>query len=301
MKNKNLGFIAVIISAIVFGSMPLLAKIIYVNGGNATSLIFYRFFLSVPILYWLVKKNKTVDIKVTKLELKNLILVSVFGYSATALLLFISYNYISTGMATTLHFVYPIFVVLGSIIFYKDKPSLLKIICVIFCTVGVVLFSENSGSISIFGILAAFISGVTYSFYILFIDKSNLKDMHPFKLTFYLCFISSIIIFVYSLLTGTFTMDMTLLGWILTILLSLSVSVGAVSLFQYGIMTVGSQNTAIFSTFEPITSVIIGILVFYETFTLRTFIGSVFILVAVVITAMAESSEVKSNRLVKRA
>ena len=51
MINKNLGFIAVIISAIVFGSMPLLAKIIDLNGGNAPSLIFYRFFLSLPILY----------------------------------------------------------------------------------------------------------------------------------------------------------------------------------------------------------------------------------------------------------
>lgn len=301
MKNKNLGFIAVIISAIIFGSMPLLAKLIYSNGGNSISLIFYRFFLSLPILYWLVKKNKSIDIKVTKLELKNLILVSVFGYSATALLLFISYNYISSGMATTLHFVYPIFVVLGSMIFYKDKPSLLKIICVLSCTVGVVLFSENTGSTSLLGITAAFISGITYSFYILFIDKSNLKDMHPFKLTFYLCLISSIIVFVYSLITKTFTMDMTLLGWLLTILLSLLVSVGAVSLFQYGIMTVGSQNTAIFSTFEPITSVIIGIMVFYEAFTLRTFIGSIFILAAVVITALSEGSKEKCNRLIKRA
>lgn len=301
MKNKNLGFIAVIISAIIFGSMPLLAKLIYLNGGNAVSLIFYRFFLSLPILYWLVKKNNTVDIKVTKVEIKNLLLVSIFGYSPTALLLFISYNYISSGIATTLHFVYPIFVVIGSIIFYKDKPSLIKIICVFFCTVGVVLFSKNTESTSLFGIAAAFISGITYSFYILFIDKSNLRNMHPFKLTFYICLISSVIVFIYSLLTKTFTTDITLLGWVLTILLSILSSVGAVSLFQYGIMTVGSQNTAIFSTFEPITSVIIGIMVFYEVFTLRTFIGSIFILAAVVITALSEGYKVKAKRFIKRA
>lgn len=294
-KNKRLGFIAVIVSAIIFGCMPLIAKIIYSNGGNAISLIFYRFFLSLPILYWLTKKNKNVDIKITKLEFRNIVLVSIFGYSATALLLFISYNYISTGMATTLHFVYPIFVVLGSILFYKDKPSLLKIICVILCSAGVILFSNNTGSGSLLGIAAAFISGITYSFYILFIDKSGLKEMYSFKLTFYLCLISSVFVFIYSLITGTFTMDITILGWALTMLLSLLVSVGAVSLFQYGIKTVGSHNTAIFSTFEPITSVIIGIMVFYEVFSLRTFIGSAFILSAVIITALGERSKVKVN------
>lgn len=295
MNNKNLGFIAVIISAIIFGSMPLIAKIIYSNGGNAVSLIFYRFFLSLPILYCLVKKSKNIDIKITRVEFMNLIIVSLFGYSATAILLFISYNYISTGMATTLHFVYPIFVVLGGIIFYKDKPNLLKILCVALCTVGVILFSKDSGSGSLLGIVLAFVSGITYSFYILFIDKSGLKEMYPFKLTFYLCLISSVIAFLYSLITGTFTMNIALQGWLLTILLSIMVSVGAVSLFQYGIKSVGPQNTAIFSTFEPITSVIIGIIAFKEVFDLRTLIGSVFILSAVVITASSERSKTKSS------
>lgn len=291
MEKKTLGFGAVIISAIIFGSMPLLAKTIYTNGGNAVSLIFYRFFLALPVLYLLAKRNKEEDIRVSKSELKYLILVSVFGYSATALLLFMSYNFISSGMATTLHFTYPIFVVLGGIIFYKDKPSVLKILCVVFCTLGVILFGNSDGGGSFLGIALSFLSGITYSFYMLFIEKSGLKSMSSFKLTYYLCAISSVFVFIYSLITGEFTIDITLLGWTLTLIMSLGVSVGAVTLFQYGIKHIGSQNTAIFSTFEPITSVIIGILVFKELFDFKTFIGSIFIIAAVIITAISESKK----------
>src|SRR5690606_35882274 len=148
-------------------------------------------FIALPVLYLIVKKNKEDDIKIDKKELKDLIIVSILGYSATAILLFMSYNYISSGMATTLHFTYPIFVVLGGIIFFKDKPNILKILCVIFCTAGVILFSNNDGGSSILGIALAFLSGITYSFYMLFLEKSSLKIMSTFKLTFYLCAISS--------------------------------------------------------------------------------------------------------------
>lgn len=297
MKNKNLGFIAVIISGIIFGSMPLIVKTVYLNGGNAISVLFYRFFLSLPVLYLLVKKKKDVDIKVTKTELKNLILVSIFGFTPTALLLFISYNYISTGMATTLHFVYPSFVVIGSVLFYKDKPNLLKTLCVVFCTIGVILFTKNPGETSFLGVLIASISGVTFAFYILFVDKSGLKEMYLFKQSFYLCLISSVIVFIYSIITGTFTMELTLVGWLLSMLLSVFVSVGAVTLFQYGIKMVGPQNTAIFGTFEPITSVVIGVIVFDEVFDIRTLIGSIFIISAVVITAISEKSKVNSKNI----
>lgn len=289
MKTSNKGLIAVIISAVIFGSMPLLAKIIYANGGNALSLIFYRFFLSLPVLFIIIKRNKKIDLKVTKEELKKLSIVSLFGYSATAILLFMSYNYVSTGIATTIHFVYPIFVVIGSIFFYKDKANFIKILCVFLCAIGVVFFSKDLRNNNLLGIIISFISGITYAFYILYIDKSNLKKMYPFKLTFYLCLISSIIVFTYCISTRTFTLNLTLIGWIAAIILSISTSVGAVTLFQLGIKIVGSQNAAIFSTFEPITSVVIGIIAFNEKFNISTFIGSILILSAVIITALNEN------------
>ena len=74
------GIVAVMISAIVFGSMPLMAKTVYQEGGNAVTLTFLRFLIVLPILYFFVSRNKRISVKVTKEELKKLLIVGTFGY-----------------------------------------------------------------------------------------------------------------------------------------------------------------------------------------------------------------------------
>lgn len=293
MNNKYKGFIAVIISGIIFGCMPLVAKIIFNNGGNSISLVFYRFLFTCPVLYIINKKNN-ISMKISKEELKLIIIVSLFGYSATAVLLFMSYNYISTGLATTLHFVYPIFVTIGCIVFFKEKINFVKILCAVLCTFGISLFlqdlSLNNGLI---GIILSFLSGITYSFYMIIIEKSSLKDIPPFKLTYYLCLVSSVILLIYSIITKTFTVDISLYGWILTVIFSIVVSIGAVTLLQVGINIIGSQSAAILSTFEPITSVLIGIIIFNEPLNFKIILGIIVIISSVILLAIENNRSTK--------
>ncbi|WP_313757037.1 DMT family transporter [Tissierella sp.] len=285
MNTKLKGTLSVMISAIIFGSMPLMAKIVFKEGGNPTSLAFYRFLLIIPFLYILIKRKKEETLKITKEELKKIILVGTIGYGATALLLYLSYNYIPSGMATTIHFVYPIFVILGCILFFKEKPNIIKIIAVILCVLGVLMFYDGNGDINFIGIFLAFASSITFAFYTIYLDKSGLKEMNTIKLTFYLCSIAAVMMFIFSIITKTFTIHMKPLGWLMSLFLSLSVGLG-VNLFQIGIKIVGPQSTSILSTFEPITSVIIGVLILNESFGIRTFIGIGAILIAVILISI---------------
>lgn len=287
--KRGFGFFAVILSAVIFGCLPLLATIIYNNGGNPFSVIFYRFFLPLPILYFLSEKLEKNNIKVTKEELKHLTIVSLFGYGITALLVFTSYNYISTGVATTLHFTYPIFVTLGIAIVYKERPDFVKLLCIALCTIGVILFLNDVKVDNILGIVLSLLSGVTYAFYILYVDRSVLRTMNTFKLTFYLGLISSIFVFIASILTKQFVFNLTPVGWGVTLLLSVLTSVVGFSLFNFGIKEIGSQNASIFSTFEPITSVAIGVLVFNENLDIKIIIGGIFIILSVLITVISEN------------
>lgn len=285
MNTKSKGILAVILSGAIFGSMPLMAKIVYEAGGNAVSLTFYRFLLILPFLYLLIKQNKNETLMITKEEFKKIALVGTLGYGATALLLYLSYNYIPSGMATTIHFIYPVFVILGCILFFKEKTNLVKTIAVIFCIIGVFMFYDGDGNINFTGIILSFASSITFAFYTVYIDKSGLKKMNTMKLTFYLCIIASIMMFFFSILTKTFTIDIKPIGWLITLLLSLSVGLG-VNLFQIGIKTVGPQSTSILSTFEPITSVVIGVLILNECFGIKTILGSGLILIAVILISI---------------
>lgn len=285
MSTKSKGILAVILSGAIFGSMPLMAKFVYEAGGNAVSLTFYRFLLILPFLYILFKQNKNETLKITKEEFKNILLVSILGYGATPLLLYSSYNYIPSGMATTIHFVYPAFVILGCILFFKEKTNMIKIIAVTLCILGVFMFYDNDGSVNLIGILLSFASSITFAFYTVYLDKSGLKEMNTIKLIFYLCMIASTMIFVFGIATNTLVFNIKPIGWLFTVALSLSVGLGVV-LFQIGIKTVGPQSTSILSTFEPITSVIIGVLILNEGFGIKTIIGSGLILIAVILISI---------------
>lgn len=287
MDTKTKGILSVIISATIFGSMPLMAKIVYQAGGNAISLTFYRFLLILPFLYLLIKRDDKESLKIEKEELKKIALVATLGYGATALLLYLSYNYIPSGMATTIHFIYPVFVILGCIFFFKEKPSIVKTIAVVLCVLGVLMFYDGNGNINFVGIFLSFASSITFAFYTVYIDKSGLKQMNTKKLTFYLCLIASIMMLIFSIITKTFTINMKPIGWIMTLFLSLSVGLG-VNLFQIGIKTVGPQSTSILSTFEPITSVIIGVFLLNESFGIKTFFGIGLILLAVITISIFE-------------
>ena len=230
LVTKQRGALAVIISAIVFGSMPLMAKIVYQYGSNPISLVFYRFSLVLPFLFFWVRKNRKDSLKVNSGELKKIIIVSVFGYATTALSLFISYIYIPSGMATTIHFTYPIFVILGCIAFFKEKTNIIEMVSVILCFLGIIAFYDGSSEINLMGIGLAFISGITYAFYTIYIDKSGLKEMGTIKLTFYLCLISSIIILIFGIITQSLIIDMKPMGWIISISLSILAGIGGVNL-----------------------------------------------------------------------
>lgn len=287
-NDKQKGIIYVLISAIIFGSMPLMADIVYKNNGNSITLTLLRFLLSTPILFLLIKRNNQESIKITKSELFKITLVGIMGYCATSLLLYTSYNYISTGTATTLHFIYPVLVILGGIIFFKEKPSMIKYISVGLSAAGILMFYNGDSKVNILGMLIAFLSGVTYTFYILFIEKSQLKTLGTYKLTFYLCIISSAVLAIVCVVTDSLALNMTYKGWLMSLVLSLSVTLGGVCLFQKGIKLIGSQSTSILSTFEPITSILIGILIFNESFDIKTVLGFTFIIIATILIAVFE-------------
>ena len=88
------------------------------------------------------------------------------------------------------------------------------------------------------------------------------------------------------LMTDTLTLPTNAAGWLLCILLALVVNVGAMVLFQQGTFLVGSQRASILSTLEPITGVLIGIIVFNEPATPRVVLGSVLVISASILIAV---------------
>lgn len=290
MKNvqKLKGYFFIIVSAIIFGCMPLGAKFIYAEGVNSLSLVFFRNCFAIPILAILVKVQGH-SLRVEPNNLIEISIIAIIGCCITPVLLFSSYNYLASGTATILHFIYPAMVVLGGILFMREKLRRNILLCVLICTVGIGLFYNPGELVDLRGSILALLSGVTYATYILLLSVSKHKGISGFKFSFYVTVICSIVMLVFCLLSGQLTFPVTLKGWLLCVVFSLLICVGAVVLFQQGTFLIGGQRAAILSTLEPITSVFVGMLVFQERLSIRTAIGSLLVVMASVLIAVFDA------------
>lgn len=300
MKRK--GIILTMLSSITFGFAFTLGPMTYGSGGsNPVTLTFLRNFLSLPLLLIILLILK-IDLKITKKQLINLMILGFIGNAITTLMLNMAFSYIDVGIVTPIHFTYPIFVTLGCVIFFKEKLSAKKILALVIAMSGIGCFfisacnSSSFESSTILGLALAIASGIFYAFYIIFMDKSGLKSEHPFKISFYVAIASSIGMFVYGLLTKELTLNtLTPKSWIISIIFAFLCTVVALSLLQIGIKYVGASEAAVISTFEPITSVIFGAILLGEKITLIKVIACILIFAGVLTLSFTKEKVKEKN------
>ena len=275
------GYIYTALSAIIFGLMPLLTKIIIARGATSLTIPFFRVFY-VTIVLFFVLKIKKIDLHLEKRDLLSAILTSIFGSGLTIIILNESYNYVDTGIATSLHFLYPLFVAILCCFFYGEKIKKKQIISLSFALVGIICFMSK-GNGSLFGYFLAIASGLTYAFYLVKMDKTGLVKMNAFKLSFYLALFTTIEIFTMNLYMQEVVFKMDAIAYVLLLVLALSSSFLATVLLQKGVLLLGSTKASFVCLLEPVTSMIVGILFLGEALTLNKGLGGLAIIISLII------------------
>lgn len=292
MKIK--GILFTILSAIIFGFTPALANITYKLGNNSLSMTFFRNLLAIPILFFILK-HKKISLRIEKKEVKHIFILSLIGVALTTALLYSSYSYIGVGAATTLHFMYPIFVAVTCKLFFKESLGKSKVLALIISLLGVLLFMDMKNGSNILGALMALISGITYAFYIVYLEKQELVKINPYKLSFYIVSFTSVEMIIGNILGRYIRFNLSLKVYVLMIIISLLTSVVAIILFQLGVSIIGATSAAIFSLFEPITSIISGLLLFNETISIKKVLGCIVIFIAVSYLALESKLKDQNN------
>ena len=286
MDNKNLkGCLFAVLSAIIYGSMPLMAKYVYADGVTPLTLVFLRnLFSVVPLAILAYREKKTLKIPVSALPAIGF--MSLLGCCLTPVLLFSSYQYIPSGLATVFNFAYPSFVVVGEILLLRKKTRVSSVMSVLLCIVGISMFYTPQETINLTGAALALVSAMTFAGYVLLLSRFDCSRVSGFLFTLYITSISSVLTFGLCLVTDSLVFPATMTGWGMCILLSILVTTIAVVLFQQSVFLIGGEVTSILSTLEPITGVVIGVLVFQEPFGVRTLLGTVLVIAASIITVV---------------
>lgn len=283
MNVKLRGTLCGVGAAVFYGTNPLGAMNLYQDGISANSTLFYRFGLAIVMLgvMMLVQRKK---FGVTRSELLLLAILGMFMGSSSASL-FISFNYMDVGIASTLLFVYPVMVAVIMALLFKEKVTPTTAVSIMLAFGGIALLNQSpdGSSLSTLGVLLVMASSLTYAVYIVVVNKSKLR-MSSVKLTFYVLIFGLMTILGYTFAMGeTVQLLTTPHQWLYAAQLALMPTVLSLVLMAIAVKDIGSTPTAILGALEPITAVAIGCFCFDESFTTRLAVGIALILTAVLL------------------
>lgn len=281
MNAKIKGYTLGAIAAATYGMNPLFALPLYSDGMDADSVLFFRYLFAIPILGIMIKARGR-SFRLNRGEILPLVVLGLL-VAASSLTLFLSYNYMDAGIASTILFVYPIMVALIMAMVFKEKITLQTAFCILLALAGIAMLYKNGNgaTLSFTGTLLVIASALSYAIYIVGINQSSLKNVATLKVTFYIL-LFGVSLFLIRLDFGqAVTMPQKWYMW--GNLIALAIFPTAISFLctTSAIQYIGSTPTAILGALEPVTAVIIGVTVFGEALTPRILCGILMIIAAV--------------------
>ena len=287
-KNVVWGYVAGIVTGVTYGLNPLFAKPLLSMGVAVDTMLACRYLIAVFILgVWLVFRKES--LKVNKAQMWRLCILG-FLFAMSSMLLFLSYNYIPAGLATTIVFLYPVIVALIMVLL-KVYPTWQVWLSILMTFVGVVILSRPSGNmtLNITGLSLAAGSAIAYALYLIVVNRSRrLRTVTSLVLTFYALLIGSVVFLIHSAISGGEFMA-GLDGWYCWMnLICLAVFPTLVSLLTLAMATriIGPTKTSVLGVFEPVTAIAVGTIFFGESVTLNIIKGVIITLVAVTFMVM---------------
>lgn len=288
--NNVKGLLFAIVSSATFGLVPLFSIPLLKAGVGTPTILFYRMGIA-ALLMGLIARGTHRRLKIGFKD--TMIFLALGGlYAATSLWLLMSYEFIPSGMATTIHFLYPLVVTLVMILFFREKCSLWLIVAAVLSVAGVALLSwgEEDSSATFRGISMVLVTVVTYACYIVGVNKTRVVRMDSVVLTFYVLLSAATMFLVYAATTTgierlpSFRLagDALLLALLPTVVSNLALVLA--------VKNIGSTMTAILGSMEPLTAILVGVFYFGETFGTLSAAGLCVIVTAVIIVILHSKS-----------
>lgn len=281
--NRIKGILYAAVSSSTFGLAPFFSLTLLLAGFSAFEVLSYRWGV-VTIALTLFGWCSGCSFRLEKKDFLVVLLLSLLR-AVTSFSLLIAYQNIATGVASTIHFMYPLAVSLVMMYFFQEKKSLWVMFAVFMSLLGAALLSsgelEAKNGDTIVGLVAACVSVFSYAGYIVGVRMTRAVRINSTVLTCYVMGLGTVLYFIGALTTSGLRLVADGYTWLIILGLALpATAISNITLVR-AIKYAGPTLTSILGAMEPLTAVVIGVFVFKELFTLNSAIGIILILLAV--------------------
>lgn len=290
------GYVAGIVTGVTYGLNPLFAVPLMKQGVQVDTILFFRYFLAVIILgIWLMFRRE--NFRINLHQFRQLVILGLF-FSMSSFSLFEAYNYIPSGIATTIVFLYPVLVAL-IMVFLKVYPTWQVWISIAVTFLGVLFLSKGDGAQTIHwkGLVLSFASALSYAIFIVIVNRS--KSVHQISntmLTFYALLTGVIVFSIHAaasrtpLLSGIHGLG----SWANLAGLAILPTIVSTATLAMATRIIGATKASVLGVFEPVTAILVGAIAFGESITLNVVTG-IFMTMAAIIFMIASPSSSKNH------
>lgn len=283
-RKRTIGYCAGIVAGISYGTNPLFAKPLLESGVPVLVMLFFRYGISALLLAgWMMLRKEAFRVKGREM---GLLVVLGLLFACSSLFLFASYEFIPSGLATTLVYLYPVFVAL-IMVFLRFFPSWQTWLSIAATFGGILLLSQPSGAAQIHpvGIVLAVCSALSYAFYLVIVNRSKrIKQVSEHTLTLYALLTGAILFAAMRAIRGGDMLEGIDSGADWLNLMGLALVPTMISMLTLAISSrcIGPTKTSVLGVFEPLTAILVGTVMFGEPLSLKMAAG-IFVCVAAVV------------------
>ncbi len=274
-SNSVVGYTAGVVTGVAYGLNPLFAMPLMSNGASVDSILFFRYFIAVALLGVYLAWRRA-SFRVT---LQQGALLAVLGllFAASSILLFESYRYIPSGLATTLIFLFPVMVALIMVLL-GVYPTWQVWLSIAISFVGVIAMTGVGTGTAAHpvGVLLSIGSALSYAIFIVIVNRSrSIARVSNTVLTFYALAVGSIVFGLRILASDSAPMAgiSGTVAWVNLIGLALLPTIISTATLSVATRRIGAAKASVLGVFEPITAIIVGVAVLGEPLTLNIILG----------------------------
>lgn len=292
MKSSLKGISMTAGAGIIFGAFPIFTTLFVQFGGDVDSFNLYGFVLTVVFLAAYIAATKR-SFALPKQAVLWVILAGVANV-ATRILLTYSYQYLDVGIATTLHFLYPLFAALLGSLCFREKMPVYKWIAFVVASLSVSLFATGTQTGGhLIGIVLAVVSAVCFALYMLITEKANLTELDPVVFVFYVSVVSAVGC-LFMGIGGPLIVAVPMKALVVLLLCAIVNNVIGFALQQQGVRYLGAAMTALFSLFEPVFSCVFGAIFLQQAMGIKSVFGIVLILLSLAAIVLLDNRKTTS-------
>jgi len=285
-SERKIGIVQILLSGFCFGFLGVFGKMAYSQGLQPGELLSLRFLMGGTLLLAVLLVTRPRKLKIPAKDILLCAGLGLFGYAVFSSCFFQALKGLSASLTVLLLYTYPLQVAAAAWFFFGEKISRDRWIALPLVMLGLVMliwgdFAVLNQSALWFGFASAFF----YSIYIL-LSSQWLKSIDALVSVTYIQLAAGLGLGILHLRDAGRLQEIFVHNWLLLLAVAVICSAAAMSLFLAGLKRLKNWEASVLSTAEPVTGVLLAILILNESFSWIQAGGALAILGAFILVAI---------------